>query len=230
MIARLTGTLVEKSGGASVVDVGGVGYHALHSLTTFEDLPELGQPVTLLTHLHVREDALQLYGFSRPEERAAFELLLSVSGVGPKVALAVLSGLAPAAFARAVKDENLAALTRIAGVGRKTAERIVVDLRDRLAGAGLVPAAPAGPVAASGKPGKPTTAAAGPTPHGLPGRLYEDAVAALTALGLTRAGAMEHVHKALDQGPAANVEELVRRALAASAQKPTSRARTPAAV
>jgi len=230
MIARLTGKLVEKSGAASVVDVGGVGYLALHSLTTFEDLPEVGQPVTLLTHLHVREDALQLYGFSGAEERAAFELLLSVSGVGPKVALAVLSGLAPAAFARAVKDENLAALTRIAGVGRKTAERIVVDLRDRLAGAGLVPAAPAGPVAASGKPGKPAADAPGSTPHGLPGRLYEDAVAALTALGLTRAGAMEHVHKALDQGPAANVEELVRRALAASAQKPTSRARTTAAV
>ena len=227
MIARLTGKLVEKSGAASVVDVAGVGYLALHSLTTFEDLPELGQPVTLLTHLHVREDALQLFGFSRAEERAAFELLLSVSGVGPKVALAVLSGLAPAAFARAVKDENLAALTRIAGVGRKTAERIVVDLRDRLAGAGLVPAAP---VPATGKAGKPAAEAPGPTPHGLPGRLYEDAVAALTALGLTRAGAMEHVHKALDQGPAANVEELVRRALAASAQKPTSRARSTLAV
>jgi Holliday junction DNA helicase RuvA len=231
MIARLKGTLVEKSPAGSVVDVGGVGYHALHSLTTFEDLPELGATVTLLTHLHVREDALQLYGFVRAEERAAFELLLSVSGVGPKVALAVLSGLAPAAFARAVADENLAALTRIAGVGRKTAERIVVDLRDRLTGAGLVPA-PGGALAAGeapgGRAGKPGArgAAGGP----LPGRLHEDAVLALTALGLTRAGALEHVHKALDQGPAANVEELVRRALAASAQKPTPRAKQGAGV
>jgi Holliday junction DNA helicase RuvA len=228
--------VVEKTGAASVLDVSGVGYHALHSLTTFEDLPELGATVTLLTHLHVREDALQLYGFSRAEERAAFELLLSVSGVGPKLALAVLSGLAPAAFARAVKDENLGALTRITGVGRKTAERIVVDLRDRLTGAGLVPV----PAALAGAPGAASTGkagrlgagsdAAGPASHGLPGRLYEDAVDALTALGLTRAGAMEHVHKALDQGPAANVEELVRRALAASAKKPTSRPRTPAGV
>ncbi len=224
MIARLAGTLVEKSPTGSIVDVHGVGYQLLHSLGTFEDLPDVGTPVTLLTHLHVREDALQLYGFARADERSAFELLLSVSGVGPKVALAVLSGLSPGAFARAVADENLAALTRVAGVGKKTAERIVVDLRDRLAGAGLVPA-PGAPGEA--KRTERAGAAGSPVPEiarSLPGRLWEDAVGALVALGLTRAGAMEHVHQALESGPAESVEELVRRALAASAQKPKSAA------
>jgi Holliday junction DNA helicase RuvA len=223
MIARLVGTLVEKSATLSVVDVQGVGYAVLHSLHTYEDLPGVGDPVTLLTHMHVREDALQLYGFRTADERRVFELLIGVSGVGPKVALAVLSGLAPPSFARAVVDENLAALTRIAGVGRKTAERIVIDLRDKLGPAGLVPAAPlpssdAVPVGGKGKAGR--AAAAGPP---LPGRLHEDAVAALVALGLTRAGAVEAVHKALEQGPAGGVEDLVRRALAAQAPKPLNR-------
>jgi holliday junction DNA helicase RuvA len=219
LIARLAGTLVDKSPTSSVVDVHGVGYAVLHSLHTYEDLPAVGEPVTLLTHTHVREDALQLYGFVQAEERKLFELLIGVSGVGPKVALAVLSGLAPASFARAVVDENLAALTRIAGVGKKTAERIVIDLRDKLGPAGLVPAAPE--PAARGKAGR---AAPAPGPA-LPGRLHEDAVAALVALGLTRAGAVEAVHKALEQGPAAGVEDLVRRALAAQAPKPANRPR-----
>ena len=220
MIARLVGTLVEKTPVASVVDVNGVGYAVLHSLHTYEDLPAAGEPVTLLTHMHVREDALQLYGFMQGDERKLFELLIGVSGVGPKVALAVLSGLAPPSFARAVVDENLAALTRIAGVGRKTAERIVIDLRDKLGPAGLVPSAPeASPSAGRGR-GK--AAAAGPA---LPGRLHEDAMAALIALGLTRPGAVEAVHKALEHGPADGVEDLVRRALAAQAPKPSNRPR-----
>jgi len=223
VIARLVGTLVEKTPVASVVDVQGVGYAVLHSLHTYEDLPATGEPVTLLTHMHVREDALQLYGFVQADERRLFELLIGVSGVGPKVALAVLSGLAPPSFARAVVDENLAALTRIAGVGRKTAERIVIDLRDKLGPAGLVPAAPAPSDATTpAVRGRGKAAAAGPA---LPGRLHEDAVAALVALGLTRPGAVEAVHKALEHGPAAGVEDLVRRALAAQAPKPSNRPR-----
>jgi Holliday junction DNA helicase RuvA len=221
VIARLVGTLVEKTPVASVVDVQGVGYAVLHSLHTYEDLPAVGKDVTLLTHMHVREDALQLYGFVQADERRVFELLIGVSGVGPKVALAVLSGLAPPSFARAVVDENLAALTRIAGVGRKTAERIVIDLRDKLGPAGLVPAAPSDAPAPAVR-GRGKAAVAGPA---LPGRLHEDAVAALVALGLTRPGAVEAVHKALEHGPAAGVEDLVRRALAAQAPKPANRPR-----
>jgi Holliday junction DNA helicase RuvA len=225
MIARLEGTLVVREAEASVVDVAGVGYALAHSLHTYSDLPAVGARVVLLTHLHVREDALQLYGFSTADERRLFELLIGVSGVGPRVALAVLSGLAPASLARAVADENLAALTRIAGVGKKTAERIVIDLRDKMppaliaaAGAGAAAAPDEGaPRAARGR--KQPAAAEGPGAP-LPGRLFEDACAALVALGVTRAGAIEDVRRAMEQGPAGDVETLVRRALALSVPKP----------
>jgi Holliday junction DNA helicase RuvA len=223
MIARLEGVLVTREPEASVVDVAGVGYAVAHSLYTYSDLPAVGTKLVLFTHLHVREDALQLYGFSSPEERRLFELLIGVSGVGPKVALAVLSGLAPASFARAVKDENLGALTRIAGVGKKTAERIVIDLRDKMPPA-LVAAAGAGsPAAGDGvargrrKSTGSSEEAAGAGP--LPGRLFEDACAALVALGVSRAGAIEDVRRAMEQGPAGDVETLVRRALALSVPK-----------
>ena len=227
MIARLVGTLVTKDPEASVVDVGGVGYFVAHSLHTYGDLPAIDRPVTLLTYLHVREDTLQLYGFVTADERRLFELLLGVSGVGPKVALAVLSGLAPASFARAIVDENLGALTRIAGVGKKTAERIVIDLRDKMPPALVASAGPAGTAVgasaapdegvAKGRKRKPGAAepAAGP----LPGRLFEDACAALVALGVSRAGAIEDVRRAMEQGPAEDVETLVRRALALSAPR-----------
>jgi Holliday junction DNA helicase RuvA len=217
VIARLSGVLIERSITGSVIDVSGVGYALLHSLYTFESLPPEGHKVQLWTHLHVREDALQLFGFSTVVERRVFELLIGVSGVGPKLALAVLSGLAPASFARAIADENLGALTRIAGVGRKTAERIVIDLRDKLGPAGIAPAAalPDAPVPGRRKGAEPAA------PAGMPGRMYEDALSALMALGLTRPAAIESVQKALDQGPVEVVEELVRRALAASAPKPS---------
>ena len=222
MIAHLRGRLLDKMPTGSVIDVGGVGYAVLHSLYTFEGLrPDEDGVVSVYTHLHVREDALQLYGFSTVVERRVFELLLGVAGVGPKLALAVLSGLAPASFARAIADENLAALTRISGVGRKTAERIVIDLRDKLAPAGILPdaAAPAEATAPRKRGGGAEPAA----PPGLPGRRYEDALAALTALGLHRAAAIEQVQKALAQGPVEQVEDLVRRALAASGRKPLAK-------
>ena len=221
MIARLVGTLVAREPEASIVDVGGVGYAVAHSLHTYSDLPAGGSEVTLYTHLHVREDALQLYGFSTTDERRLFELLIGVSGVGPKVALAVLSGLAPASFARAVADENLGALTRIAGVGKKTAERIVIDLRDKMPPA-LVAAAGAGAAAAPAEAaarGRKKPAAEAPDAGPLPGRLFEDACAALVALGVSRAGAIDDVRRAMEQGPAGDVETLVRRALASSRPK-----------
>ena len=233
MIARLAGTLVMRDPEASIVDVQGVGYAVAHSLHTYSDLPATGQPVTLLTHLHVREDALLLFGFSTADERRLFELLLGVSGVGPRVALAVLSGLAPASFARAVVDENLGALTRIAGVGRKTAERIVIDLRDKMPPA-LVAAAGVGAAAAGDDAGAPRgrrKPAAGDAPGApdvgpLPGRLFEDACEALVVLGVTRAGAIEQVRRAMEQGPAGSIEELVRRALALGAAKPAAASRS----
>ena len=217
MIARLVGTLVSKHPTGSVVDVNGVGYAVLHSLYTFENLrPGPDGRVTVLTYLHVREDALQLFGFAEDQERRVFELLLGVAGVGPKVALAVLSGLTPPAFARAVQDENLAALTRISGVGRKTAERIVIDLRDKLTE--IVP----DPAGAAPAPAR-KKGASEPAPPHLPGRLYEDALSALTALGLARPAAIEQVRKALEAGPVDQVEELVRRALAAGGKKPLAK-------
>jgi Holliday junction DNA helicase RuvA len=220
VIARLVGNLVSKNPTGSVVDVGGVGYVVLHSTYTYETLrPGPDGKVPDLTYLHVREEALQLFGFSEDEERRVFELLLGVAGVGPKLALAVLSGLTPPAFARAVLDENLAALTRISGVGRKTAERIVIDLRDKLATIGIVPDASGAPAVA-----KKRGAAAEPSaPSGLPGRLYEDTLSALTALGLARPAAIEQVRKALEAGPVDKVEELVRRALAAGGKKPLAK-------
>jgi len=220
VIAHLHGKLMNRTPTVSVIDVGGVGYAVLHSLYTFEGL--VAGPdglVSIYTHLHVREDAMQLYGFSTLVERRVFELLLGVAGVGPKLALAVLSGLAPPAFARAIADENLAALTRISGVGRKTAERIIIDLRDKLAPAGIVPDA-SGEAPVPRKKGSASEPAA---PAGLPGRLYEDALAALVALGLHRAAAIEQVGKALEQGPVERVEDLVRRALAGSAKKPLAK-------
>jgi len=227
MIARLEGTLVVREPEASIVDVGGVGYAIQHSLHTYADLPGVGQRVVLLTHLHVREDALQLFGFTTPDEKTLFELLLTVSGVGPRVALAVLSGLAPASLARAVADENLGALTKIAGVGKKTAERIVIDLRDRIppglaaAGGGrTVDAAPPAPK------GRRKPAAEPETTGPLPGRLFEDACEALVVLGVTRAGAIDQVRRAMEQGPAGSLEELVRRALALSAPKPAAASRS----
>ncbi len=226
MIARLRGTLASKTAGGSIVDVGGVGYFVAHSLRTFEELPGAGGEVELSTYLHVREDALQLYGFSSTEEKLLFELLIGVSGVGPKVALAVLSGLTPVALARAVSDENLGALTSIAGVGRKTAERIVIDLRDKIPGPLLARAraerGERGVDDAGARRGKGARAPADANeapPSGLPGRMWEDAIAALVQLGLTRAGALDHLRRALEDGPAANIEELVRRALAIGAPK-----------
>ncbi|HEX7777756.1 MAG TPA: Holliday junction branch migration protein RuvA [Vicinamibacterales bacterium] len=132
MIAHLAGTLLEKHVQRLVVDVGGVGYDVHVPLSTFYAVGEPGARVVLRVHTHVREDALQLFGFVTALELSLFQRLISVSGIGPKVALAVLSGIEPADLIRAVKGSDIARLTRIPGVGKKTSERIVVELRDRL--------------------------------------------------------------------------------------------------
>ncbi|UCH54228.1 MAG: Holliday junction branch migration protein RuvA [Pseudomonadota bacterium] len=132
MIGRLHGTLVSKEPPALLVDVGGVGYELEAPMTTFYDLPPTGQAVTLFTHLVVREDAQLLFGFSRESQRRLFRDLLKVNGVGPRVALAVLSGMSDQEFVSCVADNNIARLTQVPGIGRKTAERLVMELRDKL--------------------------------------------------------------------------------------------------
>ncbi len=132
MIARLTGRLVEKQATRLVVDVHGVGYDVQVPLSTFYHLPEPGADVTLRIHTHVREDALSLFGFATALELRLFERLIGISGIGPKLALAVLSGIDPADLVRAVQAGDVGRLTLIPGVGKKTAERIGLELKDRL--------------------------------------------------------------------------------------------------
>ena len=132
MIAHLSGALLEKQLQRLIVDVNGVGYDVLVPLSTMYVIGEPGSRVTLRIHTHVREDALQLFGFATALEQGLFERLISVSGIGPKVALSVLSGIEPAELSRAIRSADIARLTRIPGVGKKTAERMVVELKDRL--------------------------------------------------------------------------------------------------
>ncbi len=133
MIGRIHGTLLERTPSEALVDVGGVGYVLTVSVTTSDQLPPPGSQATLLVHTHVREDAIQLFGFADETERAVFRLLIGVPNVGPKMALAILSALTVAEFREHVVRNNLVALTHIPGVGRKTAERLVIELRDKLA-------------------------------------------------------------------------------------------------
>lgn len=132
MIGRIRGILLEKQAPYLLLDVQGVGYEIQASLTTFFALPEIGQPTTLHTHFVVREDAQLLYGFSSLAERQLFRELIKVNGVGPKMALAILSGMNSAEFVHCVKSKDIATLVRLPGVGKKTAERLVVEMHDRV--------------------------------------------------------------------------------------------------
>jgi Holliday junction DNA helicase RuvA len=155
VIGRLHGLLLRKEPPALLVDVGGVGYELEAPMTTFYELPAVGEQITLYTHLVVREDAHLLYGFAREAQRRLFRDLLKVNGVGPRVALAVLSGLSDREFTRCVAEEDITRLTKVPGIGRKTAERLVIEMRDKLPkdvpqpaihAAADGPAAPADPV------------------------------------------------------------------------------------
>lgn len=132
MIGRICGTLVEKQSPEILVDVNGVGYEILAPMTTIYTLGELGAKVTLHTHFVVREDAQQLFGFSDKQQRSLFRTLIKVSGVGPKLALGILSGIEADSFVRSIHDGDTATLVRIPGIGKKTAERLVVEMKDRL--------------------------------------------------------------------------------------------------
>jgi Holliday junction DNA helicase RuvA len=143
MIGRLKGILVAKQPPWIMVDVGGVGYELEAPMSTFYDLPEIGREVTLSTHYAVKEDSVALYGFLRESERSLFRGVQKVSGIGAKIALAVLSGVSADDFARFVQTGDIAALTRIPGIGKKTAERMIVELRDRVDGLVGAPSASA---------------------------------------------------------------------------------------
>lgn len=132
MIGRLTGVLLEKQPPAILLDVHGVGYELEASMSTFYNLPGCGESVTLHTHMVVREDAQLLYGFSTSSERLMFRTLIKISGVGPKLALTILSGMSAQDFSRCIMQGDSKALTQLPGVGKKTAERLVVELKDRL--------------------------------------------------------------------------------------------------
>ncbi|MGB1157936.1 MAG: Holliday junction branch migration protein RuvA [Porticoccaceae bacterium] len=132
MIGRLKGIVLDKQAPDLLLDVNGVGYELLLPLNTFFDIPEVGETITLHTHFVVREDAQQLYGFSQLEERALFRHLIKVNGVGPKMALAILSGMSTDQFVRCVRSDDLAALVKVPGVGKKTAERLLIEMRDKL--------------------------------------------------------------------------------------------------
>jgi len=132
MIGSLRGKIQAKAPPELTIEVGGVGYELAAPMSTFFQLPAVGQEVSLLTHLVVREDAHMLYGFSTPDERRLFRALLKISGVGPKIALALLSGISVEAFAQCILNHDVAALVRVPGIGRKTAERLFVEMRDRI--------------------------------------------------------------------------------------------------
>jgi Holliday junction DNA helicase RuvA len=196
VIGRLRGKLVVRQPGEVLVDCGGVGYQAFISLATFSSLPPLDGEVRLEVVTVLRENALELFAFATAAERHAFQLLRSVSGIGPRMALSVLSGISVDELAAAIGGGNTQRLTTIPGIGRKTAERILVDLRGKLD----VPAPSASPA----------------------GRLEEDAVSALLGLGYKRAEAEKAVRKAMDaaggilemDAASGNLEELLRAALA----------------
>lgn len=132
MIAHLRGKLISKHPNQAIVEAAGVGYDVVISVPTFSELPALNAEVAFFIHTHVREDALALFGFLRAQEKQLFEKLLSVSGIGPKLAITILSGMPADAMIAAIKGNNVAALTRIPGIGKKTAERMVLELRDKL--------------------------------------------------------------------------------------------------
>ena len=191
MIAHLRGRILEKDPAHVILEAAGVGYEITISVPSFSGLPANGAEVALYIHTHVREDTLALYGFVRREEKQLFERLISVSGIGPKLAMTVLSGMAADALVAALRANDLPALTRIPGVGKKTAERMVLELRDKLDG---------------------LTSAPGPPPAS---RLEEDVVSALVNLGYQRSPAEHAAKRAVEHaGTGASFEQLFRQTMA----------------
>jgi len=192
MIAHLRGLLIAKRPNQAVVEAGGVGYDVTVTIPTFTDMPDTGAEVSLHIHTHVREDAIALFGFLQAEEKQLFERLIQVSGIGPKLAITILSGMPPAEMVSAIRSGDLARLTRIPGIGKKTAERMVLELRDKLVEFTAAPAVPQASV------------------------LEEDVLSALVNLGYQRPAAERALAAAAKaSGGQASFDALFRQALAA---------------
>ncbi len=189
MIAHLRGKLIAKHPNQAIVEAAGVGYDVTITVPTFSELSGIGGDVALHIHTHVREDAIALFGFLHPEEKQLFEKLLSVSGIGPKLAITILSGMAAAEMVGAIKGNDVAKLTKIPGIGKKTAERMVLELRDKLKDFGMEQAAP---------PASP---------------LEEDVLSALTNLGYQRPLAEKAVATVMRNGTAKEFDAMFREAL-----------------
>ena len=203
MIAHLSGTLLSKEPNSVIIEVGGVGYEVTIPISTFYDLEESGSSVKLRIYTHVREDALQLYGFKTLRERELFMRLISVSGIGPKLGITLLSGMSADEMIASIRTNNLARLTLIPGVGRKTAERLVMELRDKVASLssteleeelGGVATATGGSLATEDS-------------------MRSDVLSALLNLGYQRGSAEKAVTSALDEGGDISVESILRRSL-----------------
>ena len=197
MITRLRGTLLECELTSIVIDVHGVGYELTVPMSTYDQLPRVGETVSLLTHLHVREDAWQLFGFTTPAERLLFRRLIAVSGIGPRLALNVLSCMSVRTFCETIIQADIKALSRVSGIGKRSAERLVVELREKLED--ISPeAAVRGAPAADAWP-----------------REAQDAIAALETLGFKSEAARKAVQNLLDESGAEkpSAENLIRKAL-----------------
>jgi len=197
MIARLHGLLLAKHPNQAIVDVHGVGYELTIPISAYSSLPEIGSEVRFYVHTHVREDALVLFGFVSPADKALFEKLITVSGIGPKVAIVALSGLAAADLAAAIRSGAVEQLVRIPGIGKKTAERMVLELRDKLDLAEL-PARASAAAAASGPAFNATE---------------QDVISALMNFGATRPAAEAAVNKGRSASESNDFDALFRRAL-----------------
>jgi len=200
MIAHLSGTLLSKHATSVIVDVAGVGYEVNIPLSTFYELEDTGSNVQLRIYTHVKEDALQLYGFKTARERELFINFISVSGIGPKLGIALLSGMSADELIASIKTNNLARLTLIPGVGRKTAERLIVDLREKMT------------ALAAGQPeetgAKSEAVSASPEDN-----VRSDALSALLNLGYQRSSAEKAIDAALSDGGELTVESILRRGL-----------------
>ena len=193
MISHLRGTLLEKHPNQIVIDVHGVGYEVVIPVSAYSSLPELGGPVQMHIHQHVREDILALYGFPTKDDKGLFEKLIAVSGIGPKLAITALSGLTTDDLMAAIRSGAVEQLVRIPGVGKKTAERMVLELRDKL-----------GPV---------TAAHGASAPKSTFSTIEEDVISALMNFGAARASAETAVNKARSESESNEFDALFRRAL-----------------
>ena len=195
MIAQLSGKLIHKSPEYSIIDVSGVGYQVYTPFSTFYELPDIENQVTLHTYTNVREDALQLFGFLTTDEKEIFQLLIGVSGIGPKLAVNILSGITPEELKGALLNGNLVRLTAIPGIGKKTAERMVLELRDKVLKLHKEkPGVQAKPVLTSDE-------------------VLEDAISALVNLGYKRPQAEGALEKVKKDNPDSDIEEMIRGAL-----------------